>query len=371
MAVTALAEAIEAGAVSPRLWMYSNYHCNLACTYCLTESAPNVPRRELGAERMVELAAEARALGFTALGVTGGEPFLQPDMPELLGRLAAMLPVVCLSNGTVFSESRLDRLRALAGLAFHLQVSLDRPEPVANDVMRGPDNFRNVVDAIPRLVERGIGVRVATTLDGPVDEAEMARLCELHRGLGVPDEDHVVRPIVSRGRAASAGLGVAAGAAELNPELTITADGAFWSPFGPTVVGGRLDTDMLVTRTTRPLATPTAALLRLVQGRPPGVTPAWASAEHDPPGPGRAHPPPASPYRDLPRGAPWPPPLPAHLLPAPPSTRPFSTPPSTVTAARWSSVSCASSSVCSGSPMPAGRRRPTSARSAAGGCSRS
>jgi len=270
MAVTALAEAIDAGAISPRLWLYSNYHCNLACTYCLTESAPHVARRELDGERMVELAAEAQELGFTALGVTGGEPFLRPDMPELLGRLASVLPVVCLSNGTVFTEARLDRLHALAGLPVQLQVSLDRPEPDANDAMRGADNFHKVVDAIPRLVGRGIAVRVATTLGGPVDEAEMARLCELHRSLGVGDEDHVVRPIVARGRAATAGLGVAAGAAELEPELTITADGAFWSPFGPTVVDDRLDTDLLVTRTTRPLTTPAAALLRLVQGRPPG-----------------------------------------------------------------------------------------------------
>ncbi len=270
MAVTALAEAIDAGAVSHRLWMYSNYHCNLACTYCLTESAPKVARRELDGERMVELAGEAQELGFTALGVTGGEPFMRPDMPELLGRLASVLPVVCLSNGTLFTKARLDRLHALADLPLQLQVSLDRPEPDANDAMRGDHNFRKVVDAIPRLVERGIGVRIATTIDGPMDEAEMARLCELHRSLGVGDEDHVVRPIVARGRAATAGLGVAAGASELEPELTITADGSFWSPFGPTVVDDRLDTDLLVTRATRPLATPVAALLRLVQGRPPG-----------------------------------------------------------------------------------------------------
>ena len=46
-------------------------------------------------------------------------------------------------------------------------------------------------------------------------------------------------------------------------ELTVTADGAFWSPFGPTVHGGRLDTDLLLTRTTRPLTVPAAAMLRV------------------------------------------------------------------------------------------------------------
>ena len=57
---------------------------------------------------------------------------------------------------------------------------------------------------------------------------------------------------------------------DLPAELTITADGAFWSPFGPTVAGGVLDTDLLVTRTTDPLRIPAEALLRLVEGRPQG-----------------------------------------------------------------------------------------------------
>jgi hypothetical protein len=52
--------------------------------------------------------------------------------------------------------------------------------------------------------------------------------------------------------------------------LTITADGAFWSPFGPTVRDGRLDIDLLVTRTTDPLSIPASALARLVEDRPPG-----------------------------------------------------------------------------------------------------
>ncbi len=73
-----------------------------------------------------------------------------------------------------------------------------------------------------------------------------------------------------RGRAVDSGLGVSADHADLPPELTISADGAFWSPFGPTVHGGKLDTDLLLSRTTSPLDRPASILLRLVQGRPPG-----------------------------------------------------------------------------------------------------
>jgi len=54
---------------------------------------------------------------------------------------------------------------------------------------------------------------------------------------------------------------------DLPAELTITADGAFYSPFGPTVHNGQLDTDLLVTRTTRPLSTPARAQLGLIEDR--------------------------------------------------------------------------------------------------------
>jgi len=271
--LSTLETSLEAGRLSPRVWFYANYHCNLRCSYCLTESAPGVPRRELGPQRMLALAREARDLGFSELGVTGGEPFLLDYLPELLGELARILPVVVLSNGTVFTARRLRALEPLAGLPLKVQISLDHPDPVDNDAMRGPENFARVVAVIPELIARGIAVRIATTLEDPaaVDPAEAERLCALHRSLGVPDADHVVRPIVRRGRADTGGMGLAAGFEQLEPELTITSDGAFASPFGPTVRGGRMDTDLLVTRTIAPLRLPAEALAGVVEGRPAGA----------------------------------------------------------------------------------------------------
>ena len=270
MTVPGLTEAFASGRVSDRLWLYSNYHCNLRCCYCLTESAPGVPRRVLAPADMVEAADQARALGFGALGVTGGEPFLIPELPELLGDLARRLPVLVLSNATLFSERLLTRMRPLADLPVSVQISLDSAEPDVNDAFRAPRNFGKVVAAIPRLVELGIPVRIATTGDHNSAE-EMERLCALHRSLGVPDEDHVVRPVVRRGRAVDAGMGVAAEPKDLLPELTLTADGAFWSPFAPTVHAGRLDTDLLVTRQRLPLDGPAQAMLAVAEARPEGT----------------------------------------------------------------------------------------------------
>lgn len=266
----ALRAAIDAGRVADRLWLYSNYHCNLRCSYCLTESAPGVPRRVLAPEQMIEAAEQARALGFRGLGVTGGEPFVIREMPAILADLARRLPVVVLSNATLFTERLLERMRPLAELPVTVQVSLDSAEPDINDELRGPRNFAKVLAAVPRLVEIGIPVRIATTGNHNTPE-QMERLCALHRSLGVPDADHVVRPVVRRGRAATNGMGVVARAADLHPELTLTADGAFWSPFAPTVEGGRVDLDLLISRQRLPLEPPTRAWLALADSRPQGT----------------------------------------------------------------------------------------------------
>lgn len=276
--MSAIAEAVESGELPGRVWLYSNYHCNLDCGYCLTESAPGVAKRQLTHEQMVSAAGQARDLGFTDLGVTGGEPFLSLGMAATLAEMAKQLPVVANTNGTLFTGKRLDALDALAGADVKLQISLDSAEPDVNDAARGPGNFAAVIEAIPRLVDRGIRVRIATTVeDGDLEGDELARLCEMHRSWGVPEEDHVVRPIVHRGRAIDYDQGLETSAGNVPPELTIAAHGAFWSSFGPTVHNGVPDTDLLLTRTTDPLSVPAEVLLRLLEdpssvgpGRAPG-----------------------------------------------------------------------------------------------------
>jgi len=46
-----------------RLWMYTNFHCNLACDYCCVSSFPQARPRELSAETVAEVVHQAVATG--------------------------------------------------------------------------------------------------------------------------------------------------------------------------------------------------------------------------------------------------------------------------------------------------------------------
>src|SRR5262245_50661615 len=50
-----------------RLWLYTNFHCNLACDYCCVSSSPRAPHRELGAARIARLVREASDWGVREL----------------------------------------------------------------------------------------------------------------------------------------------------------------------------------------------------------------------------------------------------------------------------------------------------------------
>ena len=265
------ASAVAEGRCGDRLWLYATYHCNLACVYCLTESRPGIAdRRTLGRQTMVRAATEARELGFTCLGVTGGEIFMLVDAAETVVELGEILPTVVLTNGTLLTERVLRRLEPLAGSDVALQLSLDSSEPTHNDALRGPENFARVATAVPALLERGIRVRLATTVEDQTED-ELGRLCELHRGWGLSDDDHVVRSVVRRGRAALEGLGIEPGPSDILPELTITADGAFLHPFAPTVRHGVTDLDLLVSRQINPLEAALRRFLRVVADQPVGT----------------------------------------------------------------------------------------------------
>jgi MoaA/NifB/PqqE/SkfB family radical SAM enzyme len=265
-----LETAVAEGRMGDRLWLYATYHCNLACVYCLTESHPRIAeRRALTHETMVTAAREAGELGFRSVGISGGEVFMLPDFAETMIEVARILPVVALTNGTLFTDRLLSRIEPLAGLPAAVQISLDSDEPTRNDAFRAPENFAKVMDAIPKLLERGLEVRIATTVEYQTEE-ELERVCALHRRLGIPDEHHIVRPVVRRGRAAVEELGRELGPFDVLPELTLTADGAFLHPFAPTVRRGVTDVDLLVSRQVAPLAAPTRTFLRIVADQPLG-----------------------------------------------------------------------------------------------------
>ena len=223
-----------------RLWVYTNFHCNLACSYCAVASSPAADPRRLGLDRFAALLAEATDEGFRELYLTGGEPFLEPDITAMARLGAERMPTTILTNAMLFTGRRAAALGDLVGLdGLTLQTSLDAATPEVHDRLRGTGSWRRTVDGIGFARSLGLRVSVSTTATPDHPEA-LEGLVELLGDLGVAPHDHAIRPLVARG-ASEAGLEVSE--QRVVPELTVTADGIWWHPVGADRGSG---TDMLV-----------------------------------------------------------------------------------------------------------------------------
>ena len=81
-----------------KLWLYTNYDCNLKCSYCVAKSGPNAPRRALGLVNVKRLVDEAVQLGFEQVFFTGGEPFLLNEIYEMLEYSSTRIKTTVLTN---------------------------------------------------------------------------------------------------------------------------------------------------------------------------------------------------------------------------------------------------------------------------------
>lgn len=166
--------------------------CNLRCQYCMPadvfgEDFRFRPLAELLTfDQLVTVAAAFVELGVAKIRLTGGEPLLRPDLPELVRRLRALDPGLDLALTT--NGLRLGALTKQlkdAGLN-RVNVSLDAVEPAVATRMAGrPVEPQRIVQAIESTRAWGLGVKVNAVIKRGVNESEILPLAKLCRELGV------------------------------------------------------------------------------------------------------------------------------------------------------------------------------------------
>jgi cyclic pyranopterin phosphate synthase len=158
--------------------------CNLRCEYCMPEEEYVwLPREDiLHFEEIERIARAFVGLGTHRIRITGGEPLLRRDLPDLVRRLAAIDGVRDLAittNGVLLA----DQARALRAAGLHrVTVSLDTLDRA---------RFQSLarLDALP-AVERGIDeavgvfgtVKIDSVLIRGVNDDELLPLLEYARG---------------------------------------------------------------------------------------------------------------------------------------------------------------------------------------------
>ncbi|GAK62606.1 molybdopterin biosynthesis protein CNX2 [Moesziomyces antarcticus] len=131
--------------------------CNLRCLYCMPEDGvPLTPSDKLLSTAEIErLAALFVSQGVTKIRLTGGEPTVRSDLPQIVQSLAALKQhgleqIGITTNGIALGRRKLDTL-VKNGLT-HLNVSLDTLDPFKFELMTRRRGHDAVMDCIHRAL---------------------------------------------------------------------------------------------------------------------------------------------------------------------------------------------------------------------------
>ena len=164
------------------LWFNTGTLCNLSCKHCYIESSPKNDRLVyLSAAEVAEYLNEIERLGLgtKVIGFTGGEPFMNPALPAMLGLvLARGFRTLVLTNAMKPMRKMRPGLLALRechGERLAIRVSLDHYGQRVHEAERGRRSWQPTIDGLLWLAANGFAVSVASRRLSGESEAEIRR----------------------------------------------------------------------------------------------------------------------------------------------------------------------------------------------------
>lgn len=161
-----IARGGDAAVSAPHLvsaYLHVTNCCNLSCVGCYSlDAARNraVDPTRTQLEHAIDVLA---VLGVKRLIISGGEPFMRSDLPELTAHAkeAGIANVAILTNGLICDDAQ---LCALAGVTDVVSVSVDGVSSASNAPVRGAQRIDRLVDTLQRIKAAGIHAHMLPTI---------------------------------------------------------------------------------------------------------------------------------------------------------------------------------------------------------------
>jgi len=136
------------------LWFHITNRCNLSCSHCLFSCSPK-DKIELDAGKIVKIAKEAHSLGCNIFVLTGGEPFVHPEIDTIIDSILEFndAHLCILTNGMNLVKAL--RPQWINSERFHLQISVDGKED-RHDKIRGKGTFAHLIKNLKWLKEKSL-----------------------------------------------------------------------------------------------------------------------------------------------------------------------------------------------------------------------
>ncbi len=146
-------------------------NCNFRCSYCMpVEEMEWMPSSKLmGKDEILKLAEIFVSLGVNKIRLTGGEPLVRKEFPEILAGIARLPVETTITTNGVLIHRHIQNLKA-AGVR-SVNVSLDTLNREKFQKLTRRDQFDQVWDNILLLLAEGFRVKVnAVALHGLIED---------------------------------------------------------------------------------------------------------------------------------------------------------------------------------------------------------
>ena len=156
--------------------------CNFRCFYCHREGEVSNRGKEMTPEEIQRIMEIAASFSIGKVKLTGGEPLLRKDIPDIVRRIKFIQGVkeVSLTTNGIFLSDYAERLKD-AGLA-RVNVSLDTLKPQKFKLITGVDALGNVISGIQAAVKVGLcPVKVNMVLLKDLNEDEIGDMIKFTR----------------------------------------------------------------------------------------------------------------------------------------------------------------------------------------------
>ncbi len=162
------------------LWFNTGTLCNLTCGHCYIESSPKNDRLAyLSAAEAGEYLDEIQqsGLGTALIGFTGGEPFMNPELPAMLDdALSRGFAALVLTNAMkpmAKCRPALLRLNERYRDRLTIRVSIDHYGRAVHEAERGRRSWQPTIDGLLWLARNGFALNVASRRLSGESEAEI------------------------------------------------------------------------------------------------------------------------------------------------------------------------------------------------------
>ncbi len=165
--------------------MNLTHRCNLRCVHCYIRPTPAQANaaQELPTRRWLEILDEVTEAGCLNFLITGGEPLLRPDFPEIYKKARQNgLVVTVFTNGTLVDDAILDLFTEYPPTKVEITL-YGATETTYERITQTPGSHRKCLTALTRLQERGIPLALKSILMTP-NAAEFGEIQRMSEELG-------------------------------------------------------------------------------------------------------------------------------------------------------------------------------------------